>query len=114
MGPLSLVGIGPGRPQASCQFPSAETLILNQATCSRKWRQGEVPGLLSLRAGGCVLICAWYQTTPGPSKQLLLMLRGSVESRASLLPQPEVAGEKLTRRKTSAVFPTCPCLEKPV
>lgn len=52
MRPLSLVGIGPGRPQASCQFPSAETLILNQATCSKKWRQGEVPGLLSLRAGG--------------------------------------------------------------
>lgn len=91
MGPLSPIGIGTSRPQASCQFPSAETLILNQATCSQMWWQGEVPGLLSLMAGGCVIICAWYQMTPGPSTLLLLMLRGSVEFRASLLPQPEVA-----------------------
>lgn len=112
MGPLSPVGIGPSRPQASCPFPSAETLILNQATCSKKWWQGEVPGLLSLMAGGCVLICAWFKMTPGPSTLLLLMLRGSVEFRASRLPQPEVA--TLLSENTSAMFPKCPCLEKSV
>lgn len=36
-GLVSPVGIGQGRLQASREFPSVETLILNQATCNKMW-----------------------------------------------------------------------------